>query len=142
MYSLSATRALLHLLASSDCSVLYSKLVIKLTSRSKVSLVLGFEYKLSDSCLVSKCKSCFLAAKGAARGGLMCGVRHTYANVIFIQSAKVWTLCFLSKVIVFPCCEDNQWKKSKCSYLSDDITCTKPNLAVHIPYADNNLINI
>ena len=31
----------------------------------------------------------FLAAKGAAQEGQMCGVSHTYANVIFIQFAKV-----------------------------------------------------
>ena len=24
---------------------------------------------------------------------------------------------------------------------SDDVTCTKPNLVVHIPYTDNDLIN-
>ena len=31
----------------------------------------------------------FLAAKGAAREGLIFGVSHTYANVIFIQIDKV-----------------------------------------------------
>ena len=32
-------------------------------------------------------------------------------------SDKVWTICFLSKIVVFPYCEDDQQKKANGSYL-------------------------
>ena len=28
---------------------------------------------------------------------------------------KVWTLCFVSKIVYFPCCEDDKQNKAKCS---------------------------
>ena len=32
---------------------------------------------------------------------------------------KVWTPCFVSEIVVFPCCEEDQQNKAKCSYFID-----------------------
>ena len=35
-----------------------------------------------------------------------------HEKTLFIKEVR--TLCFVHKIVVFPCCEDDQWNKAKC----------------------------